>query len=65
MNKLLEKYKEQGVYIMENLKKFIDEYIKSLENELPPEILSKEIEVLKDFQDWVIKNEPELRFRIS
>ena len=50
---------------MEEIKRFIDEYIKSIEKELPPEILSNEIEVLKSFQNWVIKNESELKFRIS
>jgi hypothetical protein len=37
----------------EKLKKLIDKYIDDLKNTLPPEILSKETEVLKNFQDWV------------
>jgi hypothetical protein len=39
-----------------DLKTLIDEYIKSIEKDLPPEILSKEIETLRDFQDWVDDN---------
>lgn len=38
------------------LRALIDEYITRLEKELPSDILSKEIEVLKDFYKWVVMN---------